>query len=161
MNLKLLVSSVALLASACVAQQRPVVFTTSAKVDTGVDSVSRALAADGQAPALVDRNANIVQTEWKDTGFLYGQVQGVNASIIRRYTVTLAPAADGASVTVRMDLKRCQQGGYSVGATDIRGACEEITLVPESMQKDLDALGDKVRSALGMSPAPAAAPPKS
>lgn len=160
MKLVILVSSIAFLVSACGAPQRPVVFTTSAKVETGVDSVSRALAADGQTPALVDRNANIVQTEWKDTGFLYGQIQGVTASVVRRYTVTLAPTPDGANVTVRVDLKRCQQGGYSVGATDVRGACEEMSLVPPSMQDDLNSVGEKVRAALGVAPAPSAGPAK-
>lgn len=158
MKLVALLSSIAFLVSACGAPQRPVVFTTSAKVETGVDSVSRALAAAGQTPTHVDRTANIVQTEWKDTGFLYGQIQGVTASVVRRYTVTLAPTTDGSDVTVRVDLKRCQQGGYSVGLTEIRGACEEMSLVPPNMQDDLNAVGEKVRGALGATPAPRPAP---
>jgi hypothetical protein len=141
------------LISACGAPQKPVTFVTSAKAETAVDTVSRTLAAEGQTPANVDRQLGIVQTEWKDTGFLYGQVQGVNATIVRRYTVTLAPSAAGANVTLRVDAKRCPQGGYTVGGTEIRGTCEDAPAIPESMQTDLDALGAKIRSALGAAPA--------
>ena len=61
-----------LLVVACGGPQKPVTFVTSAKAESAVDTVSRTLAAEGQTPANVDRQANIVQTEWKDTGFGYG-----------------------------------------------------------------------------------------
>jgi len=127
-------------------------------VDTALDTVSRTLAAEGQTPAATDRAANIVTTEWKDTGFRYGMIQGVSATILRRYTVTLAPAGEGSNVTVRIDAKRCQQGGFTIGGTDVRGLCEEQTDLPGSMQKELDALGAKMRTALGAPAAGAAAP---
>jgi hypothetical protein len=144
--------------AACGAPQKPFVFTTPSQGDTSIDAVARALAAEGQSPANVDRQLLLVQTEWKDTGFLYGQVQGVNATIVRRYTVTISPAAAGSSVAVRIDAKRCPQGGFTIGGTEIRGTCEEAPMIPESMQKDLDSLGAKISRALG-APASAGAGP--
>jgi hypothetical protein len=138
--------------SACATTQKPFVFTTPAQSESSIDTVARVLAAEGQSPANVDRQLFLVQTEWKDTGFLYGQVQGVNATVVRRYTVTISPAASGSSVAVRIDAKRCPQGGFTVGGTEIRGTCEEAPLIPESMQKDLDALGAKISRALGAAP---------
>jgi hypothetical protein len=140
----------AVVVSACGAPQTPVTFVTSAKGDTALDTVSRTLAAEGQTPVNVDRELGIVQTEWKDTGFLYGQVQGVNATIVRRYTVTLTPAPAGANITVRVDAKRCPQGGYTIGGTEIRGTCEEAGAIPGKMQTELDTLATKIRGALGV-----------
>ncbi|AKV04205.1 hypothetical protein AKJ09_10868 [Labilithrix luteola] len=139
----------------CGSPQKPAVFATSAKIDTGVDTVARTLASEGYSTAHVDRQAGIVHTEWKDTGFLYGQVQQRNATLVRRFTVVLAPQGEGSQVTVRMDLKRCAQGGFSIDGAEVRGPCEEAELVPEKMQEELDLLGGKVRTALS---APVAAP---
>ena len=126
---------------ACVSPQTPVTFLTPTMPARALDTVVRTLAAEGQSPASVDRQANVVQTEWQNTGFGYGQVQGVNATIVRRYTVTLALWEAGTNVTVRMDAKRCPAG-------DLRATCEEASGIPGSMQKDLDALGAKLRAAL-------------
>lgn len=140
----------------CGSPQKPAVFATSAKIDTGVDTVARTLATEGFSTSHVDRQAGIVHTEWKDTGFLYGQVQQRNATIVRRFTVVLAPQGEGSQVTVRMDVKRCAQGGFSIDGAEVRGPCEETDVVPEKMQEELDMLGGKVRSALSTS---ASAPP--
>lgn len=138
----------------CGSPQKPAVFATSAKIDTGVDAVARALATEGYAASHIDRQAGIVHTEWKDTGFLYGQVQQRNATIVRRFTVVLAPQGEGSQVTVRMDVKRCAQGGFSIDGADVRGPCEETEIVPEKMQEELDILGGKVRTALSASASP-------
>lgn len=137
--------------SACGSPQRPVAFAASAKPDEAVDAVSRALAAAGYAPASADRRAGIVQTEWKDSGFLYGQLAGTSATIVRRFTVTLSPTATGSDVVVRIDAKRCPQGGYTVGGAEVRGSCEEVTAIPGKFQEELDAVGADVRRALGPS----------
>ncbi len=130
-----------LLVAACVSPQTPHSFLTPATTARAIDTVARTLAAEGQAPANVDREAKVVQTEWQNTGFGYGQVQGVNATIVRRYTVTFVMWEAGTNVTVRVDAKRCAAG-------DVRGACEEASGIPGSMQKDLDALAAKLRAAL-------------
>lgn len=133
----------------CGSPQKPVMFITSANADGAIDTVSRTLAAQGHTPANVDRQSNITQTEWKDTGFLFGQVQNTSATVVRRYTVTVAPASEGANVKVRMDGKRSPQGGDTVGSTEVRGTCEELSLIPDRFQEQLDSLGRKLKQALG------------
>ena len=132
----------------CGSPQRAVTFATAAKVETGLDVVSRTLAAEGHGSPAVDRQAGIAHTEWKDTGFLYGQVQGTTASIVRRFTVVLAPSAEGANVTVRIDAKRCAQGGFSIEGSEVRGPCEEMSVIPERFQDEIDSLGAKLQNAL-------------
>jgi hypothetical protein len=143
---------------ACGSPQRPVAFATSVTPDAALDTVSRTLAQEGHPPATVDRQSNIVQSEWKDTGFLYGQIANTPATIVRRYTVTLAPAANGAQVAVRIDAKRCPQGGYTIGGTEVRGSCEELDAIPGKYQEELDALGATLRRALGSGAPPPATP---
>ena len=135
------------LASACGAPQTPVTFATSTKPDAGLDVVSRTLAAEGQGSPSVDRQAGIARTDWQDTGFLFGDVNGKSASIVRRFTVVLAPTANGANVTVRIDAKRCAQGHFAIKGEEVRGQCEEMSVVPTHFQEEVDALGEKLRNA--------------
>jgi hypothetical protein len=161
MRLRLLVPVLGFgLVVSCGAPQKPVTFVTAARAETAVDTISRALATRGLPAAKVDRQANVVQTKWKDTGFLFGQVQGVNATIVRRYVVTLGPSAEGTSVVVSVDTKRCAQGGYNIADMEVRGACEELPTIPAGMQNDLEALAATIRAALG-SPSPTTASPAS
>lgn len=136
---------------ACGAPQKPAVFVTSGTPEASIDTVARTLAAEGHTAPAVDRHAGIVNTEWKDTGFMFGDINGATATIVRRYTVVLAPSAQGASVTVRMDTKRCAKG-FSIEAGDIKGPCEEITMVPGSFQTDIDQLAAKLQGALANAP---------
>ena len=135
---------------ACGEPQRPATFVTSGTPEASIDTVARTLAAEGHTAPAVDRRAGIVNTEWKDTGFMYGQVNGVTANIVRRFTVVLAPAAQGSNVTVRIDAKRCAQG-FTIENNDVKGSCEEITALPGSFQGDIDSLGAKIRAALSKS----------
>jgi hypothetical protein len=84
MKTSLFLLGLGVFALGCGSPQKPVTFLTSAKAETAIDVVNRTLAAEGHTPAGGDRQANIVQTEWKDTGFLYGQVQNTPASIVGR-----------------------------------------------------------------------------
>jgi hypothetical protein len=146
------------LSFACGAPQKPATFVTSATLESGIDVVSRTLAANGFLSPAVDRQAGIVTTEWKDTGFMYGQVQGGTATIVRRFVVVLAPAAQGANVTVRMDAKHCTQQGFVIENAEVHGRCEEMPMIPEKFQLEVDALAAKVQQALATAPAPAKAP---
>jgi hypothetical protein len=140
---------------ACGSPQRPATFITSAKVDSGVDIVGRTLAAEGHNPTNVDRQMGLVVTEWKDTGFLFGQTQSspsTPATIVRRFTIILAPSGQGANVTVRMDAKRCTQGAFKTDGKEVEGSCEELTVLPGSFQEEIDKLGAKVQKALGAPP---------
>jgi hypothetical protein len=154
MHRALLLVGLVTLSLACGAPQKPATFVTSAPLESGIDVVSRTLAANGFLTPAVDRQAGIVSTEWKDTGFLYGQVQGGGpATIVRRFTVVLAPAGQGANVTVRMDAKRCAQQGFVLEGTEVRGRCEEMDAIPGKFQLEVDALAAKVQQALAAAPA--------
>jgi hypothetical protein len=131
----------------CGAPQRPVAFATSATTAAELDAVVRTFAAEGFSTQAVDYKAGVAHSEWKDTGLLFGQVQGASATIVRRFTVVVSPAGSGSSVIVRTDAKRCAQGGFSFVAQEVRGPCEELNVIPERMQHDLDALGAKLRTA--------------
>ncbi|GAC1353102.1 MAG: hypothetical protein NVS3B20_18110 [Polyangiales bacterium] len=130
------------LLSACGAPQAPYRFTAqSASLDVAV----RTLAGDGQEMATVDSTAGVVQTKWGDTGFMFGEIQGVTATLVRRFVVVMAP---GGAVTVRMDLKRCQRQGLTLGETDVRGICEVTDTVPGTMQEELNRIGGHIEQAM-------------
>jgi hypothetical protein len=133
---------------ACVSAQRPYHFIAPHVADDAADTVARTLAANGHQPAQVDRRTGIVTTKWEDTGFRYGFVQGKEAVLVRRYTVTIAPGSAGDEVTVRQDGKRCQTGGYTLGDLEVRGPCEVLNDVVEQHQQELDALGQTIQGAL-------------
>lgn len=147
---KALLSSALLAALAlagCTTPQRPFQFIAPPLPDAA-DAAARALAANGHAPASIDRQAGIVLTKWEDTGFNYGFVQNQPASIVRRFTVTLAPGPAGTNVVVRMDAKRCQKGGFTIGDLDVRGPCEALDGILEQQQREVDQLGLSLRQAL-------------
>jgi hypothetical protein len=144
MKTTLAVAALGLLTGGCiVTTPTPFTFVSAAAADTGVDTVARTLAAEGQPPAQVDRQLHIVQTEWRDTGV------GNDETIVRRYMVTLDPGPAGTNVTVRIDAKICPKGGYTIGGTEIRGTCREANFITPGMQTDVDTLGAKIRQALG------------
>ncbi|WP_394832571.1 hypothetical protein LVJ94_39315 [Pendulispora rubella] len=145
------------LGTACGSAQKPVTFVTSATVESGIDIVSRTLAAEGHSATSVDRQTGIVLTEWQDTGFGYGFVNQQPANIVRRYVVILAPSGNGANVTVRIDTKRCAQGWSTMAGVDRQGPwivnlpgayCQESPMIPGSFQEDIDALAGKIQHAL-------------
>jgi hypothetical protein len=133
---------------ACTAPQRPFHFVSPHVVGDVTDTVARTLAASGHQPVTIDRRTGIVITKWEDTGFRFGFVEGKEAVIVRRYTVTIAPGSVGDDVTVRQDGKRCQMGGYTLGDVEVRGPCEVANDVVETHQRELDALGATIQGAL-------------
>src|SRR5262245_16528531 len=86
-----------------------------------IDRVVRALAVQGVSAALIDPQAGIIHGPWQDTGFLYGSIDGVAASIVRRYIVILQPAAQGVEVVVRADTQRCAQGSAIIAGPAVSG----------------------------------------
>ncbi len=148
MKPSLLLLAVPLALLACVAPQRPYHFVSPHLADDVADTVARTLAAQGHQPATIDRRTGIVITKWEDTGFRYGFVEGKEAVLVRRYTVTIAPGTVGDEVTVRQDGKRCQMGGFTLGDVEVRGPCEVADGVIEKHQQELDALGQTIQGAL-------------
>ena len=142
---------------ACAQPQKPYQFVAPLAAEDPVDVVSRTLAMNGFAPTGVDRQSGIVQTKWEDTGFLYGQVQGVSSTIVRRYTAVVAklPASSEMQVQLRADVQRCQQGSYTIGDVEVRGSCEHMDGLVKKHQDELNALGAKLQQSLGSPVVPA------
>lgn len=132
----------------CMQVQRPYMFSVPATADSPTGAVARTLAANGQEAENIDERIGIIQTRWQDTGFLYGSFGNTPATIVRRYTITLAPNATGHEVILRADLQKCPKGGFSIGGREVRGLCEVIDGVPESFQQDLDTLGTRLQQSL-------------
>jgi hypothetical protein len=138
----------AVAAMACTQPQRPYTFTVAAHPD-GVSRVVRALAGAGWSVARQDPAAGVVETRWRSTGFKYGFVaDGRPAVIVQRYIVLVAPGQGQTAVTVRADLKKCVEGGLSVGDVEVREGCEQLDGVLGRYQEELDRLGTQLRSAL-------------
>lgn len=137
------VSVVAL--SGCLQTQRAHTF-HFATTEVPVEQVSRALATMGHPPADTNQSSGIVTTQWVDTGFLYGQVQGQSATLVRRYLVVVTPQGE---VTTRAELQQCPRGGFTIGGVAIRGTCQGVDGIPESMQRELDQIAEDLRRAVG------------
>lgn len=140
-----------ILVSACAQTQQPYRFSLSmagAGAPVPIDDVVRALAQSGQTAQAVDERAGVIHTQWQDTGFMYGDVQGSTATIVRRYIVTLSPASGGTDIQIRIDAQRCGQGNFTIGDRGIRGTCEHMDVVVGKHQEELNALGAQVKDAL-------------
>lgn len=137
-----------LLLVGCAAPQRPISFSLAPRAGDPVDAVVRELALAGLAATSVDRQTGIVRTAWQDTGYLYGQLNGVTASIVRRYAVIVAAGASGVEVTVRADTQRCAQGTFNVLTPD-GGVCEGMDGLVPRHQEELNALAARLRADLG------------
>lgn len=135
---------------ACAAAQRPATFSLQGARPDAVGDLVRALAANGQEAEVIDRESGVVHTYWQDTGFRYGKVQNMDATIVRRYTVTVQPTASGNQISLRIDGQRCAQSGFRIAGGMLSGACEVMNGVVPSHQTDLDNLAQGIQSTLGV-----------
>ncbi len=132
---------------ACTAPQKPYQFPIQSQSDEALPKIRALLAQNGHETELMDPEAGIIHTRWVDTGFMMGQVQGQTATVLRRYTVTLVPLADGKNtLTLRADTKKCAQGGFEIGGEMVTGACEVMNELAPAHQNELDALGAQLSS---------------
>jgi hypothetical protein len=141
-----------LLLAGCYHPQQIYQFTAPQQPEDPVAIVARAMAASGQAPALVDPQLGIVQSRWGNTGFSW-----------LRYTATVARGPDGAAVSLRADSQFCDQGAFSSDGMNVVGNCRANTLgIAKPEQEQLTALGTQLEHAFGSpvnaAPAPAPAP---
>jgi hypothetical protein len=101
------------------------------------------LASEGQAPDAAGSTDSVVVTEWRDTGYGWGQVDNARATIVRRFMVAIGPG----DTTLRADVKRCAVGGFTIDGREVRGRCETLDEIPEKFQQEVDSLGAKVQQA--------------
>lgn len=133
---------------ACGAPVRPVVFVTSHKTSEVLDSATRVLAIEGQQVVRRDDAAGVMDTDWSNTGFKWGQVQNQSAVIVRRYKVVATPGEAGITVSVRIDAKQCPEGGFAIEHGQVLGACNELVDIPDTMQQDINAMAARIQMAL-------------
>lgn len=147
-QLLLLAPVLALASSACAGVQRPYTFRLEPR-PAAIDDVVRALAANGQQATTIDERAGVIHTAWSDTGFMYGEVHGITATIVRRYTVALQPESGGHLLILRADGQRCARGMWQLQGDVVVGSCEDMNgdVVPDH-QGELDRLGQNLQSTL-------------
>jgi len=134
---------------ACASPQRPYHFTlpsSSTMVQT-LPTMRAVLAENGLETVFIDEEAGIMRTRWMDTGFLYGKVQGLSATLVRRYAIVLIPQSDGSlGLTLRAEVKRCAQDGFEVSGEMVTGACESVHGLVSTHQNDLNTLGTQLQA---------------
>jgi hypothetical protein len=136
--------------TACTPVQEPYRFYLSAPPQAAFERLARAFAAQGRPIAAVDPSRSVVETQWEDTGLLYGQIEGsVDAVVVRRYIGSVAHTPIGTEVTVRADERHCARAAYRVEEGQLLGRCEPLTEIPPAHQAQLEALGRRVRAAFG------------
>jgi hypothetical protein len=148
MNLRLPAIAALLLISACAAQpQKPIQFPIQSGKAEALPNIRAALAERGHETERMDEEAGVIYTRWVDTGFMYGEIQGATATIVRRYAVILTTAPDGTGkLTLRADTKRCAQDGFEIGDMMVTGTCEGMNGLVSQHQQELDALGAELQS---------------
>jgi hypothetical protein len=134
------------LLAGCPSPQTPYSFAATADSGSAVDAAARTVASEGWDVGKVDRQSGIVTSKW----VAYASASTTTDTIfVHRITVTLAPAKEGSSVVVRMDVKNCPPGGYTVGDVEVQGTCQPVDGVFPGDQKTIDSIGAKLQAALG------------
>jgi hypothetical protein len=133
------------LLAGCPSPQTPYSFAATTDSGSAVDAAARTVAAEGWDVGKVDRQSGIVTSKW----VAYTSASTTTDTIfVHRITVTLAPAKEGSNVVVRMDVKNCPPGGYTVGDVEVQGTCQPVDGVFPGDQKTIDSIGAKLQSAL-------------
>lgn len=137
----------------CVSAQRPYSFSVP-HAQGDLNAAVRALAAEGYAAQVIDEQAGVVHTEWKESGDYWG-----GKPVVQRYTIVVNPVAGaGAQVIVRAERKACEQYAYEIVGPELQGSCESADYLTGGQQQELEALGERVRAAMQARPIEAHSP---
>jgi hypothetical protein len=138
--------------TACAHSPQPYVFAAN---DNGrdVDLVVRTLQSNGLQTAEIDRKQGTVTTYWFDTGYRFRETDILNpnqypTNIFLRYRVSLKHESGKSTVVLDTEVQRCAPLDVTVTASGVRGSCEPMTQIFPAQQKQVDALGEKLREAL-------------
>ncbi len=139
--------------AACAHAPKPYTFVAN-PTGNDVDVVVQTLEASGLKPAAIDRNQGMVTTYWFDTGYQFRDTDIRDSvqyptNVFLRYRITLRREGGKETVVLDTDVKRCAPLDATVTASDVIGSCEPTTTLFPSQQKQVDALGAKLRQALG------------
>jgi len=140
-----------LLAAACVQPQRPYTFSAPVGAEAPIDTLVRALAAEGFQPAIVAPDLGIVHTRWDHQGICYTP-EGNEGSLLRRFTASIAPTvSSGSTVTLRADVQCCASPQVSLDGSTPYGPCATLPAIYESHQLEVDSLGAALKDAMARS----------
>jgi hypothetical protein len=137
-------------AGGCVQPQRPYQFNTTQMARDPIDALATAFAQLGMVPAVTDPQQGLVQSRWEDTRRRSLPLKDRDTVIVRRFSAHLEHGSFGNDITVSYEANRCVQGGLSLTETDIRGVCEPLRGVDESLQRELNALGTRLQQAMSI-----------
>jgi hypothetical protein len=137
-----------MLATGCLHQQRPYSFNAPAGAEAPIDTLVRALAAEGFQPAIIAPDLGIVHTRWDHQGLCYSP-EGNEGSLLRRFTATVAPTvSSGNAVSLRADVQCCASPAVSPDGGTAYGPCAPLPAIYESHQLEVDSLGAALRDAM-------------
>lgn len=148
MRIRSLCLSGALALLGCAQPQKPYFFSSPPLARDPIEALAAAMTNNGLMPVVVDPTTGTVQTRWEDTGLRNGIVKEKPATILRRYTVTLAHSPGGNDVTVRANAQRCVVGSFTLGEFDVQGTCEPMDRLLQQHMDDLYRLGSRLAQAM-------------
>jgi hypothetical protein len=143
--------------SGCLHTQRAVRFDGPAAL--ALEVLSRELTALGVQTSSMDEPSGVLRTQWVDLGFLYGEDEGRESTLFRRYLVVIHRRPADTGLTVRAEVQACQ-AGTRIEADRLIGKCRVLPGLIEQHQIELDELGRQLETALSrLKPSPEASPP--
>lgn len=145
-----LLANASVSATGCAEPQRPYQFQTAPMAREPIEALATALAQAGQPPVTVDPQTGSVHTRWVDTGLHLGQVQSQDATVVRRYSATLARGSFGNEVTLRADEQRCVIRDFTLTEIDVQGKCVPVERLPPAHQTELLHLGQRIQQAMSI-----------
>ncbi|MEM6955065.1 MAG: hypothetical protein AAF411_17275 [Myxococcota bacterium] len=119
--------------------------------------VERGLLVAGQQIDQLNESAGLATTQPIDTGYLYGFVQGENATLFASYTATIYPQ----EVRIRLQLRKCARVMVQVGVNLVQQIqCEPMDgATPANLRVALDDVSAAIeREIRALSPTPAVQP---
>ena len=140
----------------CIQSQLPYSFTSPGGPEAPLVSLARALEVHAGPVAETVSERGLLRTHWENTGncwfnpHAHPQVPG---SMVRRFTVVVAPISSGGnSITVRTNLQCCDKPvDVSSDGRSVNGRCVTPDGVYGENQREVDTLGAALQQALAHS----------
>jgi hypothetical protein len=150
-----LITALALGGVACAHQPRSYSFAVNQPKEA-IDVLVKTLASNGLSKVDVDRDKGTVTTRWFDTGYKFrelsetddGPNREYSTDVFLRYRISVGQQAGRQTVTLQTDVQRCSPLDAVITPTGVEGSCVPMSVLLPSHQKQSDALGAKLQSAL-------------
>ncbi len=139
--------------AACAHQPKPYVF-DSEQATNDIDIVVKTLRESGLQPAQIDSVRGSVITYWFDTGYRFRESDILEpiqypTNIFLRYRVGLRRDREKETIVLDTDVQRCAPLDSTITRDGVSGSCYPMTVLFPTQQRQVDALGERLRQALG------------